>query len=100
MKAFKLPSSIKVLTETYKVRVVKGLIESEQAEGMCDPGKYTIYIDDSLLLTPRALKRTFYHEVGHAFAFECGLHECLAASSIEMFCQSFSALICQVKQSL
>lgn len=96
MKQFKLPKRIRVLTEVYRVKLIKGLVERDGCDGCLDPYLFLISLDNTLLNKPRALKRTFYHEVGHAFCFESGLHEFLSAQSLEMFCQNFSALICQM----
>ncbi len=91
----KLPPRITVLSEVYKVKWKRGLAESQGADGMCDPMAYTIYLDASLKTNPRALKRIFWHEVGHAFCFESGLHENLPLAGIEMYCQAFSGFMCQ-----
>lgn len=92
----KIPKYITVLGEKYRVKVIKGLSEDQGLDGLCDPHSFTILLDASLLRHPRALKRTFYHEVGHAFAFECGLSEFMSAAALEMFCQSFGSFVCSL----
>lgn len=93
----KFAKTIKVLGEVYKVSLVEGLIESEQAEGLCCPTSYTISIDSSLTSSPRAFLKCYWHEVGHAFAFESGLHDSLSPQACEMFAQAFSNFICKLK---
>lgn len=93
----KVPKTVKVLGEVYNVRLVEGLINDEGAEGMCCPTTYTISIDPTLLAEPRAFLKCYWHEVGHAFAFESGLHDSLSPQACEMFCQAFSNFICKLK---
>lgn len=93
----KTPKSIMVLSEEYKIKLVDGLMERDQLEGYVDPHSFTIYLDKSLQKNQRAFWRTYWHEVGHAFAMESGLHEVLSAQAIEMFCQNFSAVMIQSK---
>lgn len=91
----KIPRRVNVLSEVYLVKWQRGLRESHGADGMCDPDKYTIYLDPALRSNARVLKRVLWHEIGHAYCFESGLHENLHLQAIEMFCQNFSALVCQ-----
>lgn len=86
--------TIKVLGETYRVVFKKNLMESEGLEGYADPHNYLIVVDASL--KGRARLKAFWHEVGHAFAFESGLHEFLSADAREMFAQTFSVFLCQL----
>lgn len=88
----KIPKEVLVLGETYKVIRIKGLIEKDSAEGYADAHNFTIALDSSL--KGRILARVFYHELAHCFAFEAGLHETMPHAAIEMFCQSFSNLVC------
>lgn len=93
----KIAKTVRVLGEVYKVRLAKGLIEREQAEGLCCPYTYTISIDASLIDNPRAFLKCYWHEVGHAFAFESGLHDSLSPQACEMFAQAFSNFVCKLK---
>lgn len=86
---------IKVLGESYQIKLVDGLMD-EGIEGLCCPHQYLIKIDKSLFKNKRAYKKVLWHEIGHAFAFESGLHEFLSAQSLEMFCQTFSNFMCQL----
>ena len=90
--------SITILGEVYKIKLIKGLMESEGVEGYVEPHDYEICIDAGLARNKRVFLRTFYHEVGHAFAFESGLHEFLSGQALEMFCQSFSKVMCDLKK--
>ncbi len=94
----KWPKQVTVLGKLYRVSYVRGLMERDECEGFCAPAKFEIVIDRELLKYPEYARRTFYHEVGHAFAIESGLHETLSADSIEMFCQAFSSFICSLKK--
>lgn len=87
--------TISVLGETYRFKRVSGLIESEKLEGYVSPHEYTICIDSSL--KGRVFKRVLLHEICHAWLIECGLHETMGHQALEMVCQSFSALVSQLK---
>ena len=85
--------SIQVLGETYRLKLVSGLIEREGCEGYCDPYSYTIVIDKALMKNKRIFRRVLLHELCHAFAIEAGLHEFMSGQSLEMFCQTMSSFI-------
>ncbi len=88
--------SISILGEVYKIQVIEGLAEAQGCEGFTDSSKYTIGLDGGLIANPRCLKRVLWHEIGHAFCFEVGLAEFLPEAILEMFCQSFSGMMCQI----
>lgn len=92
----RLPKSVKVLTETYKVQVSKTLLKDHNAEGMLEPWSYTIFIDESILAHPRALRRVFLHELMHAYCFESGLHEFIGGQAAECTAQTLSAFVLQL----
>lgn len=92
-----MPKKIMVLGVEYKLIFKPGLMENEGCEGLCDLHEYTITIDKSLLSNVRAFEKVFWHEVGHAFAHECGLHEVLDHQAREMFCQCFAVFMCSQK---
>lgn len=87
----KLPKKISVLGQVYSLKLVEGLMERDQLEGYVSPHEYLICVDKSL--KGQVLRRVLLHELAHAYAFECGLHEFLSGQSLEMFCQTFSSLI-------
>ena len=87
---------IKVLGVPYKLLRKKGLMEDEGIEGYCDLHNYEIVLDESL--RERAFDKVFWHEVGHAYAHECGLHETLSPDAREMFAQTFSVFLCSLKK--
>lgn len=91
----KLPKKVLVLGETYFVKRIKNLTEKENIEGYVEAHKYTIGIDSSL--KGKYMWRVFYHELGHAFCYESGLHEILSGQALELFCQGFSGLILSLK---
>lgn len=90
---------IMILGESYKLIYKKGLSEREGLEGYADPHRYEIVIDSSFLEKgkERAHAKVFWHEVGHAYAFESGVHEFLGADAREMFAQTFSVFMCSLK---
>lgn len=88
----RLPKIVGVLGEVYKIKLVSKLMEREGCEGWCCSHTYTIAIDSSI--TGRALEKVYWHEVGHAFAFESGLHEFMNPQSREMFAQCFANFMC------
>lgn len=92
----KLPKRISVLGQSYAVKVVEGLMKDHGAEGMYLPQKHTILIDQELLKYPNYCLRTLWHEIGHAYALESGLHEILDAGALEQFCQTFSLCVIQL----
>lgn len=87
-----------MLGESYEILYEKGLSDKDGLEGYTDPHGYKIVIDSSFKEKgkERALDKVFWHEVGHAFAFESGLHEFLSADAREMFAQTFSVFLCQL----
>lgn len=85
---------IMILGQKYRIKKVKGLIANQQIEGYVESHKFEIGIDASL--KGLIFEKVLYHEVAHAFAFECGVHEFLQPQSLEMFCQALSALITQL----
>jgi hypothetical protein len=95
----RVPKQVNVLGETYKIRLVAGLVTREHAEGYLEPDKFLISLDSKLVENERYFWRVYWHEVGHAFAHESGLHEFMSAQALEMFCQAFSALMVQMKTS-
>lgn len=95
MSTYRLPKSIDVLGTEYRVTRITGLSARDGIEGFCSASEYIIALDAKL--KGKYLKRIFFHEVGHAFSYECGLFDALNSNeACEMFCQSFSALICQL----
>ncbi len=90
--------SITILGQKYFIKRVKGLADDQGYQGLCDGSKYVILLDSKL--KGKHLERVFYHEVAHAFCFECGLAEFLGRECLEMFAQSFSGLISQIKGQL
>ena len=88
----KLPKQVSVLGETYVIKRIASLMEREGCEGWCCSHTYTIAIDSSI--KGRALAKVYFHEVGHAFAFESGLHEFMNPQSREMFAQAFANFMC------
>lgn len=92
----RIPKSVDVLGETYKVIFIKGLSEKQGLDGYADPENYVIALDARLKKIPRVLKRVYLHEVAHCFAFESGLAESLSRDACEMFCQNLSGMICQL----
>lgn len=90
--------SISVLGQVYKIKRVKGLAESHNAAGLCDPQAFLISLDYSL--KGKYLERVLFHELAHAFAYESGLYEFTQSQSLEMFCQSFSGFLAEVKKNL
>lgn len=91
----KLPKKISVLGQEYKIKQVKGLMEKENIEGSCSSHEYLISVDASL--KGLVLRRVLYHEIGHAYCYESGLHEIMSHQALEMFCQTFSGLIESLK---
>lgn len=94
----KIPKSVDVLGETYSVKFIKGLAENQGLDGYADPENYVIALDERLKKNTRVLKRVYWHEVAHCFAFESGLAESLSREAIEMFCQNLSGMICQLNR--
>jgi hypothetical protein len=92
----KLPKKIKVLTEVYEIKFAKGLIETENAEGMTYPDMYLILIDENLKDNKKAFKRALWHELVHAYMFESGVHEFTSRDANEMIAQTLSAFILQI----
>lgn len=92
----KTPKRITVLGQAYRIRVVSGLMRDHDAEGMYLPQKRTILIDRELLEFPDYALRTLWHEIGHAYALESGLHESLSPDALEQFCQTFSAVVIEI----
>lgn len=90
----RLPKTVTVLGEVYKIKLVTGLMEADGVEGFCDAHLYMICIDKSI--KKRALAKVYWHEVGHAFAYESGLHEFLSPQAREMFAQTFSNFMCKI----
>lgn len=93
----RVPKSVCILGETYKIRIVKGLAEAQGCDGCLEPYLFLISLDAGLLKSPRALKRTLLHEIGHALAFESGLHDVLPHAALEQFCQAFSGCVDKLK---
>lgn len=87
----KLPTSITVLTQKYIIKRVADLADKDGIDGYVEASTFTIGLDSELV--GQLLFKTFWHEVGHAFALESGLGESLSADALEMFCQSFSSFI-------
>ena len=55
--------------------------------------EHLIIIDESLRKNNPVMLRVLWHEIGHAFALESGLHEYTHTQAQEQFCQTFSALV-------
>lgn len=91
----KLPKSIQILGQPYRIVLDKGLIKREGIEGYVLAYEYVIGIDASL--KGLVLRRVLYHEIGHAYCYESGLHEILTGQSLEQFCQTFSGLLESLK---
>lgn len=92
IKPFKIP----ILTEEYTVKVTPKLMENEKAEGLVRPHEHLIEIDEELIKNERVFLRVLWHEIGHAYSLESGLHEFITSQAAEQFCQTFSALIIQL----
>jgi len=90
--------SINVLGQVYKIKMVKGMNEKTGAIGLCDAEKSLISLDSSL--KGKYLRRVLLHEIAHAFAFESGLYEFMNQQSSEMFAQSLSSFLVQLKNQL
>lgn len=90
----RLPKTISVLGEVYRVKRVNRLIERHQMEGYVDAHRFEIGIDKGL--KGRILERVWLHELGHAFAYEIGLHEFMNEQSLEMFCQGFASFLAKL----
>ena len=86
-------TSFQILGETYRLKLVKGLMERDGCEGYCEPHSYLICVDASLRRNKRVFRRVLLHELCHAYAFESGLHEILSAQALEQFCQTMSSLV-------
>lgn len=86
--------SIMVLGQRYRIKRIRGLMKRDGLEGYVESHKFLIGIDSSL--KGLVFKKVLYHEAGHAFAFETGLHEFLSPQALELFCQSFAAFITQL----
>lgn len=93
----KFPKKVKVLSETYTIKLSSDLLLTENAEGITYPDRYLILIDKSLLKTPRAFHRALWHEIAHAYMFESGVHEFTSGQAIEMVAQSLSGFIIQLR---
>lgn len=93
----KLPKYVMVLGTKYSVKREKGLAEREGLNGYCHMGEYRIVLEASL--KGKDLERTYWHEVAHAFAAECGLREFMNTQSYECFAQAMSAFIIQTFKS-
>lgn len=92
----KLPKEILVLSTTYAISRQKDLAKDEGLDGYADPRSRKIVLDDEL--KGDYLTRVFWHEVGHCFAFESGLHDALShPSAVEMFAENFGAFLSQIK---
>lgn len=85
---------IKILGVAYKIVRKSNLMEDDGLEGYADLHNYEIVLDASL--SGKALAKAFWHEVGHAYAYECGLHETLGTQAREMFAQTFAVFLCSL----
>lgn len=94
----KLPKKISILGQDYTIKPVKGLMERESIEGSCSSHEFLISVDASL--RGLVLRRVLYHEIGHAFCYESGLHEILTGQALEQFCQTFSGLYESLKDKV
>ncbi len=88
-----LPKKVRVLTRWYKVQ----RDDSIDAMGKCDWNKGIITINVGFHELPCQVTRTLWHEIGHAYSWESGLHSTkLTMDAEEFFCETFSALICDL----
>lgn len=94
----RLPKKISVLGHDYKIARVRGLMEKEGIEGSCSSHEFLISVDASL--KGLVLRRVLYHEIGHAYCYESGLHEIMSHQALEMFCQTFSGLLESLKNKV
>lgn len=90
---FALPTAVSVLTRRYRVTINNELAEF----GECNNVQGLISVNFKRCETPEIVARTFYHEIGHAFAWESGLSSFMTTSTEEMFVENLSALLCQLR---
>jgi len=90
-----IPARFKLFNQTIKVVYSRTLIDKQQAFGMWDEKKNTIYLQQSTRkhkLTREQIESTFCHEVTHACLDLMGEHK---LSENERFVSGFSQLIHQ-----
>lgn len=90
-----IPASFKLFGNTIKVKYKRNLLDIQQAFGVCDYIKHTIYIQQSTRenpLTKDQIEQTFIHESCHMLLFLMGEQK---LADNEKFICSFSNLLHQ-----
>lgn len=85
----KLPKSIKVFGETYKIKVIK---EKDPVNlGLCDFQKKIILVHDRQ--SSKEIMHTLIHEVGHAVFNRIGLNQSISHDLEEVIVDSIATAI-------
>lgn len=76
-----MKKSVTVFGQVIKIENKRGLLKDQEAYGLYDPEKKTIYIDADL--PPNVARETLLHECGHALFHRAGLSQSKIASDLE-----------------
>ncbi len=92
MSEFKLPQSITVKGEKYKVKQVIGLkVYGNEVMGLHDQVNKEILINKKM--TKKEKRVTFLHELFHAYCFECNIREGLDSQLEEVLVETISQAV-------